>query len=135
MLHADTVVRSGLLQITEDNADEKLDDLTVYGRGGTDLQNGIMSAIAIANEEGIYREIVGVVVLTDTYDAPPNTEEMREIVESITGNSELPPIAYLVPQGIEVESFALSVASHGAVIVYNEKSMDVDLTASPSLIR
>jgi hypothetical protein len=127
LLHCDTVARSEFIEITEDNVDEILGEFQVFGRGGTDLQNGIVSAIAIANEEEFYHEIAGIVVLTDTYDSPPSKSEMETIIESITGSDVLPPIVYVVPQDISVESFALSVQDHATVVVYNEKSMDLDL--------
>jgi Ca-activated chloride channel family protein len=132
VLHADTVARTEFIEVSDDNASEYFTNLEVFGRGGTDLQNAICSAIAIANDEEIYHEIAGVIVLTDTFDTAPRKDEMEQIVESITGFDELPPIVYVVPQNINVESFSLQVQDHGSVVVYSEKKMDLDFDLTNS---
>lgn len=96
-------------------------DFTVYGRGGTDIERSLVTALG---SEYLEKEkIRAVLYFTDLFDAPPKRENLPE---------DLPPIVFVAPPDHRNETFARAVSDFAEVVEIDE-GVVVDLETPPGM--
>lgn len=115
VLSADTALKGEPLILDAYDPDLLTRDYTVYGRGGTSIENSIREALDsdfLRNEK-----IKAILYFTDLLDAPPLRENLPEF---------LPPIHFITPPDYRTEIFTKAVEGF-AQVTEIESGQEVDL--------
>lgn len=116
VLYADTVLRGEAVEITEDNVDELMEKgIGVNGRGGTDLANGLRSAMKLPLLKE--KKISSVCFFTDLCDTPPKKSDFPANM----------PLCFITMPHTMSEEFARAVKDFARVYPI-EAGGEVDLT-------
>lgn len=116
VLYADTVLRGQAVEITEDNVDELMEKgIGVNGRGGTDLANGLRSAMKLPLLKE--KKISSVCFFTDLCDTPPKKSDFPENM----------PLCFITMPHTMSDEFARAVKDFARVYAI-EAGGEVDLS-------
>lgn len=113
LVSSDTVSRGDVLEINAGNIVEKFEELKLYGRGGTDLTSGIVSAMELVQKDFPDYPISGIVFGTDLGDNPPSKEDLPD---------DLPPVIFITSPDSYNTHFHAAVNDFATVVTIEDGS-------------
>lgn len=111
LVSADTVSRDIALEINAMNVEEKFEELILHGRGGTDLTQGIVSAMELVEAQFPDYPISGIIYGTDLGDIPPKREDLPD---------NLPQLIFITSPETYNTRFVTAVSEYATVIEIEE---------------
>jgi|TARA_Y100001951_G_scaffold18012_2_gene13277 hypothetical protein len=124
LVSSDTVSRGDVLEINAGNVVEKFEELKLYGRGGTDLTAGIVSAMELVQKDFPDYPISGIVFGTDLGDTAPSREDLPD---------DLPPVIFITSPDSYNTHFHAAVKDFATVVTIedgSEANFDNDMSMS-----
>lgn len=126
VVSADTVMRGEIVEITDDNVDEMMDQgMKVFGRGGTNLGHSLKTAMQLPVMKE--KNIRSVIYCTDLFDTPPRYKDL-----GIPDGVNVLYIAAPSTHSSHIEEFAKAVESYARVVPIRE-GLEVDLEDTKSM--
>lgn len=124
ILFADTELRDGYIEVNEENYNDVMKNgINVFGRGGTDLNEALRSAMCHPVVKK--KKIEGIVFVTDGYDTPPTKASLG------LGDKQDMRIVYLIVPGgqdpASMENFYRTVSEYSTVVPIRE-GVEVDMS-------